>query len=227
MKSILISITLLISASATAQFQPPKFDGIEKIIQVKDSPFYYPKIFERYKNLDTTLTVQDYRVLYFGYIFHKDYDPYGMPTQFDSLNLILQKPTITTNDYLDIIRIEKDILNEYPFNIRELSLLSKAYKETGQPELSEIVHSQFEKLTKAILSTGDGKTKETAMYVISNSHEYDILNFLGLTYDNNVSEIENTYEYLKVKPNKYKLEGIYFNIQKMFEKESEFLDKQK
>jgi len=225
MRPTLIFGMLLVSTVALCQVQPPNYEGIKKIITVKESPFYYPSLFERYRNNDTTLTVQEYRILYYGYIYQPKYDPYGLPTYFDSLKNLLSKKTLTTNDYHTIIDYETKVLNEFPFDLREISMLAHAYDQTNQADMGSAIHNKFEKLTQAILSTGNGLSKETAMHVIANSHEYDILNFLGLTYAGEQSQGEDTWEYLKVKPNKFKVEGIYFNIKEMFKHEVEAIEK--
>lgn len=225
MKVRLIAFFLVLSISVTAQFQAPNYDGISKVIKDKASTYFYPELLSRYHDNDTALSTQHYRILYYGYIYHENYDPYSLPLQFDSLNNILKKEIFTPNDYQELIEMEKRILMKFPFNLREVSLLAKAYEETGQMELAAAMHDKFRKITEAILSTGDGKTKETAMHVIMNSHEYDILHYLGLEYNNETAQTESTYELLSVKPNKYNLEGIFFNIKKMFEHEARILEK--
>ena len=211
--------------SAFGQFQPPNYDGIAKITKDRNSPYFYDSLMARYYQNDTTLGVQHYRILYYGLIFQDNYDPYGLPIQFDSLNKILVKENLAKEDYEKIIDLESRVLLDFPFNLREISLLAKAYEETGKAELAAATHDKFNKIVKAILSTGDGRTLETAMHVTMNSHEYDILHFLGLEYDNDSKQIENTYEYLIVKKNTYDLSGIYFNIKKMFEHEEKLLNK--
>ena len=225
MKFSLFAFFLLSSISVSAQFQAPNYDGISRVIKDAASPYFYPKLLSRYHNNDSTLSTQHYRILYYGYIFQENYDPYGLPLQFDSLNKILKKEIFTPNDYQELIALETRILTKFPFNLREISLLAKTYEETGQMELAAAMHDKFRKITGAILSTGDGKTKETAMHVIMNSHEYDILHYLGLEYNNESAQMENTYELLSVKPNQYNLEGIFFHIKKMFEHEARLLDK--
>ena len=50
----------------------PDFVKIEAEIKNENSNFYYPKLFERYLKGDTTLTVEDYHYLYFGYSFQDE-----------------------------------------------------------------------------------------------------------------------------------------------------------
>lgn len=225
MKKHLIFLFMIIPFWGLAQFQPPNYEGIGKIIKDSSSPYYFPALMERYEANDTTLSVQHYRILYYGYIFQDSYDPYGLPVQFDTLNRILAKPNLSTEDYQEIIDIEERVLEDYPFNLREISLLAKAYEEVGEDELALTTHDKFNKIARAILSTGDGRTIESAMHVTMNSHEYDILHFLDLEYGDKSEIIDNTYELLSVKDNSYQVDGIYFNVKKMFEYEEKFIKK--
>ena len=106
MRAFLLFVFILSVSCVFAQIQPPNYEGIKKIITVKESQFYYPDLFERYKNSDSTLTVQEYRILYYGFIYQEKYDPLGLPTYFDSLNNLLSKKTLTKNDYEKIINYE-------------------------------------------------------------------------------------------------------------------------
>jgi hypothetical protein len=73
---IFLLITIGIANSQELTFQKPDYDLIKKDIQDSSSAFYYPKIMSRLLVYDTTLTIEDYRHLYYGYIFQNDYKPY-------------------------------------------------------------------------------------------------------------------------------------------------------
>lgn len=68
----------------------------------------------------------------------------------------------------------------------------------------------------AILKSGDGKTEDTPLYVIEVSHEYDILNIIGLEYGGEQSLVKNGMDYLKLKDNKMNLKGLYFDASPSF-----------
>ena len=58
------------------EFKAPDYVEIQKNIEDKNSEFYYPKLLKRLKQNDTLLTSNQYRHLYFGYTFQKEYQPY-------------------------------------------------------------------------------------------------------------------------------------------------------
>jgi len=76
-----------------------------------------------------------------------------------------------------------------------------------------------------ILSSGDGRTEESAFHVISVSHEYDILQVLGFEFGGQQSLTTKDCDYLAVKENEYDIKGFYFNVQMLLEKEKDLFKK--
>lgn len=209
------------SIHATSQeFEKPDYNKIKKIIKDEQSEYYYPTIMKRFLDSDTTMTVQDYRVLYYGYIFHDNYSAYAHSFYTDSLNAVLNSDSLMSKDYNNIIRFEKQILDESPFNLRDLNMLAYAYYMTGDTLLAFQTSNKIDMLTGAILSTGDGIKEKTAWHVISVGHEYDILNILGFQFAGNQSLTKKGYDYLEVSPNEYEMEGFYFDVNMILDSEA-------
>jgi hypothetical protein len=72
---------------------------------------------------------------------------------------------------------------------------------------------------ETILSTGDGKTEETAWHVVSVEHEYDILKMLGFRFGGEQTLTNKGCDYLKVEQNKHDIKGFYFDVNKILEAE--------
>lgn len=62
--------------SKKIKVEKPDFDKISRETQNPHSEFYYPKLVKAYNRNDTSMTHEQYRNLYLGYIFQEDYDPY-------------------------------------------------------------------------------------------------------------------------------------------------------
>ena len=78
---ILITITLTlglasVSAAEKNNFQAPDFQAIKTETLNPDSKYYYPKLIAKFHSNDTTMTLDEYRHLYYGYMFQEDYNPY-------------------------------------------------------------------------------------------------------------------------------------------------------
>ncbi|MDE6811882.1 MAG: DUF4919 domain-containing protein [Muribaculaceae bacterium] len=81
----LSAVLLLVAAPAyAAQVRPvkkikvekPDFDKISRQTLDPRNEFYFPKLMKLYNRNDTSMTQEQYRNLYLGYLFQEDYDPY-------------------------------------------------------------------------------------------------------------------------------------------------------
>jgi hypothetical protein len=224
MKNLLIPLLFIIALTAVAQdkkFSPPDYKKIKKIIADKQSDSYYPKLMERFNKADSSLTPDDFRTIYYGYLFTDAFSPFPSSLYSDSLHPILQKDTLFNSDYLQLIKFEKLILAECPFNIRDLNILSFSYSQIGDDSSAYKTLFKLDRVIKTILSTGDGRKEETAWHVISVSHEYDILNVLGFTFGDGQSLTTKGCDYLQVQDNEYHVKGFYFDVNMLLEKEGE------
>jgi hypothetical protein len=212
-----ISISILLCFILTNIFcqgkdiQKPDYEGINKVITNAKSEFFYPTLFKRYMNSDSTLSVREFRVLYYGFLFNKSFTNSVSDKLFDRVNSILDKEKLTLTDYKKIIQYEKSILVKFPFNLHDLNLLAYAYLKKGDYAAYKQTINKYNLLFKTIMSTGDGTSTEKAYHVISISHEYDILQGLGFHFGGSQS-LENGCDYLTVEKNKDDVRGIYFDV---------------
>lgn len=193
------------------QFEKPDYKKIKKNIRDESSSLYYPLLMDRYDKGDTTMTLEEKRHLYFGYSFQPEYSPYGSSDYMDSLKTILSKDTLGTADHEKMIIFSDSILREYPFDLRVMSYRLYALEKQGDMAAFNITRHKMDLLVDALLSSGNGLTKKDAFYVIFISHEYFLLNILGLPFGGKQSLIEH-YDYLETGENPYGIEGLYFDI---------------
>jgi len=213
---------LALGANANAEnFKKPDYKKIKKEIQNPKSEYYYPVLYDRYVKSDTTLTILDYRALYYGFIFDAKYSPYGRSDYADSLNLIYDKDSLTIMDYQEIVRFENKVLEDYPFNLRDVYGLANAYYQLGDTAAMELAGFRLNMLAETILSTGNGKTEKTAWHVIAVGHEYDILSYYGFLFGGQQSLTTGGCDYLELAPNEYEIEGFYFDVNVLLNKQKE------
>jgi hypothetical protein len=214
MKNIFLFIFLFIYCTGFSQeiiIEKPDYKKIQKDIKRKGSGFYYPKLMKRYLASDTAFSLDEKRYLYYGFTFQPEYNPYGFSAYYDSVNVIMKKQDHTQQDLDALIRFSDSLLAANPFDLRALN--NKLYVFDNLKIDSELYFNinKMNIIIDAILSSGDGTTKETAFYVINTSHEYDILNVIGFEFSGQQSLIEH-YDYLAVKRNSYELKGFYFDV---------------
>jgi hypothetical protein len=212
--------SILKSPVLKTNVKKPDYNLIEKEIQNASSKFYYPDLMQRMKTFDTTLTVEDYQYLYYGYVFDDTYNPYR---EFSEERRLIEKKLfkrnikkITSKDCDTLIKLGTQSINEFPFDIRCLSFLSYLYELNRDKDMSNKMSSRCANLLDAIKSSGDGRTCETAYRVISISHEYILLNmFQARTISRQLSVMDcDYYELDNTSLNYIDMDSIYFWVLK-------------
>jgi hypothetical protein len=226
MKKFILLTAILIATfskiyAQEISFKAPDYELIKKNIQDKKSNYYYPKLLERMIANDTLLTNEDYRHLYFGYVFNPKYDAYFRSPDEDKLSKYLSSEKIDEKDYDEIIKLAEHSIGLFPFDLRQINYLGYVYHLKGDDVTAKKMSNRFQSILEAILSSGNGEKCETGMHVISVSHEYVFLNMFRL--ESTSQSLVGNCDYLAFEKGKYKIDGVYFNIEKMLENEREHL----
>ncbi len=210
---------LLLSGLLLAQdedIKPLKFKKLRKEIQKKKSPFYYPALYQRYIQLDTSLTTEEFRHLYYGYTFQDEYSPYGIPELRDSLISYLGREELLRSEYEVAARIGRELLRGSPFRLRETFITAVAYEMAGDAKMSSIYFNYYEKQVDAIMTTGDGLSTNTAFVVIYVQDEYEILEVLGFKFGGEQYLLNDNFDMLELISNPYGIDALYFDVSRLF-----------
>ncbi|MCH5214427.1 MAG: DUF4919 domain-containing protein [Muribaculaceae bacterium] len=202
---------------AKISVEKPDLDEIRTATLDPSGKYYFPKLMAKYQRNDTTMTQEEFRYLYLGYMFQEDYDPYRT-SPYSSMTDSLRLKTEHSKAEIDTIRkyAEKALLDN-PFDLRQMSFLVHVLKERRKDMSAKIWEYRLEHLLGAIKSTGTGDDEENAWYVIYPMHEYDMVQLLGYEAVD-MDYIEPGFDYLKVQPDgtikhRSPAKGFYFNIQ--------------
>ena len=78
MKALLTLSLLIIALAGTAQvnFVSVNYDSVEAATTNPEKDTHYPKLLQRFNKFDTSLTLDEYRFLYYGFAFNDGYAPY-------------------------------------------------------------------------------------------------------------------------------------------------------
>jgi len=221
---LFLFLTFMNAYSQESTFKAPVYKMIESVTKDSTSEYFYPKLMARFLNCDSTLQLQDYRCLYFGYIYQKEYQPYWLSSQENELIKYYRSSKIKEKDYDKIISLTTQSILEFPFDLRQMNYLSYIYHLKGDNLSQQKVSRKFTGIIDAIMTSGDGKTCETAFHVISVGHEYVLLNLFQ--FDVKSQALTGNCDYLTLEKDDRNIEGIYFNISKLFEKNRLNLEKQ-
>lgn len=197
----------------------PDMEKIRETTLDPKSKFYFPKLMAKYLRNDTTMTNEEYRNFYLGYMFQEDYDPYRT-SPYSGVTDSLRLKATHSKEEIDTIRKYAELtLRDNPFDLRQMSFLVHVLKEKRKDMSAKIWEYRLEHLLGAIKSTGTGESIDNAWYVIYPMHEYDMVQLMGYQavdadfYDPGV-------DYLTVEPDpdaknrKGKTaKGFYFNVE--------------
>lgn len=196
----------------------PDLDEIRTSTLDPTSKFYFPKLMAKYEHNDTTMTSEEYRHLYLGYMFQEDFDPYRQSPYAEKTMALRSKTNHTKEEIDTITKYAQLSLQDNPFDLRQMSFLVHVLKERRKDMRAKIWEYRLEHLLGAIKSTGNGENVENAWYVIYPMHEYDMVQLLG--YEATDADfIEPGYDYLSVRPDESdtrrrdkSAKGFYFNV---------------
>lgn len=127
--------------------------------------------------------------------------------------------THTLREQREIMANAEMALKDNPFDLQSMYMLTRLFKDMKKDMSARIWDYRLENILGAIVSSGTGKDKENAWFVISPDHEYFLLEVLG--YDVTDYEfIEPGFDYLKITPIDPKRRGspnlpagYYFDVQ--------------
>lgn len=199
--------------------EKPDLDRIRQETLDPASKFYFPKLMAKYSRNDTTMTNEEYRNFYLGYMFQEDYDPYRT-SPYSGLTDDLRLKATHTKEEIDTIRKYAELtLRDNPFDLRQMSFLVHVLKEKRKDMSAKIWEYRLEHLLGAIKSTGTGEDVDNAWYVIYPMHEYDMVQLLGYQATD-AQFIDPGIDYLTVTPDEETrrrlrdkvAQGFYFNV---------------
>lgn len=200
-------------------FTPVNWEDIEFEVTDRYVDTYYPYMYVRYMEGDETLDLNDYRLLYYGYSFQNTYDPLATS--------LLQKEamvyhnqisrTLTRDELLELVEKTKRALDQNPFNLILLNLLSFSYLKLGDEVNTQISARKMDGVIEAILSSGSGVDKTSPWSVIYRADIVDLTAALGGNYSMRMY-ITTDVEYFHLKDRIEGVRGFYFDLSAIMRK---------
>lgn len=231
--AIISNFTIFAAAPKKIEIKKVDFEEIKKQTQdTANSRTYYPRLMAAFLRNDSTLlndtlpsgeikrgevmTIDDYRNLYYGYVFQEDYNPFRTSIYSDRLEHLYDKKEFTREESVLIKENARDALADNLFDLRQMTFFIYALKEIRKDNLARIYQFRLNHIVAAIMSSGQG-TKEHPWVVTSIEHEYNILNFMGYVATSH-EEVEGGIDYIVVnKKDEKSPEGFYFDVSKIME----------
>jgi len=180
-------------------FIKPDYEEIKSNLE-NNPKLDFSVVWDKYQQGDASMTLEEKRQLYYGYVFTKDYSPYAGTNISKGIKAIMDKEKPTKKDWEALVSLLNTSLSIEPFHCRYLYWQSVAYKALGKSEDAHRNINKIKCIMDALVSTGDGWSKETAIHVIAVSQEYDFLFLNGLEMHTQLF-IDGGYDLLQVVSN--------------------------
>lgn len=181
------------------------------------SAYYYPRLMEEFEDYDTTMTLEDYRHLYYGTMFREDYNPYRRSVYSDILTPLTHKSTHSRAELDTLVKYTQLALLDTPFDLNQINFLIYALRAKGKYNLADIWQYRLNNLLKAIVSTGTGQDSAGAWYILYPRDEATIVNMGKGVSVLRPTFVEPYYDCLEVTDRQGKTKSFYFNISPVLE----------
>lgn len=204
----------------------PDNDNILKAIINSESPYYYPSLMMRYEVGDTTLTLDDYHYLYYGYAYQDSYKPLESIPAEDKLLMLLEAGEPTEGGAYELIDYAKEVMKYDPFSPKNINFLTYAYMTVGDEENARINADRFGKILTTIESSGTGLRENSPWHVLWFSHATDVIGSRDLKIGSRTVR-SRTVEYVSLQKRDGNVKGYYFDFGRMYWKRPEKPQKEK
>ena len=217
MKTLLIILFLSQTAFAQDSYNKISIKEVEKETRNPKSKYYYSELMRRFDAFDTTLTPEDYRMIYFGFVFNEKYSAFPedkskeIRTQIDSGN------------FDNAIKLCDSVLQNIPVFLRANYLKGYClFKINKEDSLAKKYFNRYFYLTDAIISTGNGLTCKSGFKVIFIADEYEVIyNYFEVEGFSGQS-LSSPCDILHIEPSdKFRYKDIYFDADEILKKEAE------
>lgn len=227
MKKIIFAIASIIIASSAAMHMAAQnsklnvhkvdFEHIEQVINNSNSIYFYPKLLKSFMSAsDTTMSIEAYRNLYYGYTYQEDYNPFRESRYSNVVEKLYYKEPHTRAECDSIELYAEKSLKDNIFDMNQMKYYIYVLKEKKKHARAAMLQFKLDRLIATIMSSGKG-TKEEPWVVIAPEHEYNIINFLGYVATAH-EEVGDGIEYITVKPKEGKsTQGFYFDVNRMMQ----------
>lgn len=172
MKFICLILFACCSLTTFSQSGYNKVDrvAIKKTVTDSGSAGYYPVLLKRYNAFDKTLLLEDYRLLYYGFVFQPAYNALGEISGKEIREAMDKK------NYKKASQLCDELLKRNPVSLKGNYIKGVALHNLDKKDsMASRYMVRYKNLMAAIISSGDGLTCPTAFKTIAVSDEYEVI----------------------------------------------------
>ncbi|MCC8147098.1 MAG: DUF4919 domain-containing protein [Bacteroidales bacterium] len=190
----IFSCWICLSTIIVAQDSETSFlSEIKSITTDSTSIYYYPALLDKAKNEPGKLDSADCFYLYYGIIFQPKF------SSIMSVTLHPERPEFEKaamkGNCKKVIKLAKVMLERNPVDLTVLLHTSICVQKSKNKGDEEYIPKRFEFVLDAIFSTGDGRSKETAIKISNIEDEYVLKGIIGFLGGKETLEVDGNASY--------------------------------
>lgn len=187
------------------------FDEIETATSDSASVHFYPKLSQKLRELDTSLTQQEFQYLYYGNVYQPYYHPYGATASEKAFNAAFESGATLQK----LENLAQQVIDENPVNLELFYKMIISCNREKQPEKAIVWAKLYVGFLEVIYASGNGKNCESAFVVISVDDEYRIASDLGLKVVKQalIGTCDRLQFSKKGQKGKNRIKTLFFNVQ--------------
>lgn len=185
------------------------YEIIKQMTLEKKGVYEYHSLLQRFQKADTTLLSMDYLMLYYGYVYQKNYHPYKHIVWEDSLGRLTEAKNAPK-----ALQMSDKILQENPVSLTAHIETAYVMHAIGRKQESTRHLYQYNQLVETIMKSGVGNSYQNPIIVISPKDTEVILmrNQLKIISKSINGQDEKYFLVYLVKNKEQKEYPIYFDI---------------
>ena len=130
--TIIAALIFVIAVPGVAQkyeVKPVDFNEIKEATQDTKSKFFFPRLMKEFESNDTSMTAEEYRYLYYGYVFQEDYNPFRESRYSDMIESLYYNKEFTRSECDTIEKYAELSLDDNIFDLQQMEFFIFALKE--------------------------------------------------------------------------------------------------
>jgi len=167
---IILFAALALFTKAQTEFQAIDRNAVAKQVKDTTAGSYYPRLLARFNSFDSSLTNEDYRLLYYGFVFQDDYAGDGDEKKTEIRSALKNNDYNLASALCDSVLATDPVCLSANYN-KALVLYLKDKADTTYKKYG----NRYRNLLAAIVSSGDGLSCKTSFRTISVSDEYEVM----------------------------------------------------
>ena len=171
-RNIIILLVVAFGANAQSNFNYKRdYNTIVAKTKISGDKLNYDKLLLRFKANDNTLTDAEVLALLIGFSARPEYMPYeDLLVEHDIYNLNAE------GKYDEALQKANEYLGTHPLSVKAIYEKSFSCFKAGNNDSAKYYVKQGQRIFKAMTYSGNGKTKQTPIFVLGPSDGHDYIN---------------------------------------------------